>query len=329
MFNFINFHIYDELEKDLVNVQLGKESLTDTSFGVANTFLNFSISLTGDDMKVVFSLSRMLQSGKTTKDLQYYFDYILNCFRYRAEQEVDKQLLLPATEQEYLIKKLNDTDAGFSKEATLTSCFDKTAEAYPDKIALVALDKEYSYYTLQRWVDRIATLLSNAGVSPGMYVPLMADRTANTVASILAIMKLGAAYVPIDPKMPENRVAMILNDTGATIVVGHQLPVFEFSSEIIFVNTTEASHVTVIEEFPEWSSSSCAYVIYTSGSTGVPKGVPVKHRSVVNLIEGCSQQLGFTADERALQFTNFTFDDVSRSHVFIPIERINFGIAGR
>ncbi|AYZ36368.1 amino acid adenylation domain-containing protein [Chryseobacterium indologenes] len=308
LFNFINFHIYDELEKDLVNVQLGKESLTDTSFGVANTFLNFSISLTGDDMKVVFSLSRMLQSGKTTKDLQYYFDYILNCFRYRAEQEVDKQLLLPATEQEYLIKKLNDTDAGFSKEATLTSCFDKTAEAYPDKIALVALDKEYSYYTLQRWVDRIATLLSNAGVSPGMYVPLMADRTANTVASILAIMKLGAAYVPIDPKMPENRVAMILNDTGATIVVGHQLPVFEFSSEIIFVNTTEASHVTVIEEFPEWSSSSCAYVIYTSGSTGVPKGVPVKHRSVVNLIEGCSQQLGFTADERALQFTNFTFD---------------------
>lgn len=308
LFNFINFHIYDELEKDLVNVQLGKESLTDTSFGVANTFLNFSISLTGDDMKVVFSLSRMLQSGKTTQDLQYYFDYVLNCFRHDAEQKIGKQLLLPIAEQELLVQKLNDTKTVFPEEATISSCFDKVAVVYPDKIALIASEKEYSYYTLQRWVDRIATLLVDAGVKPGMYIPLMADRTASTVASILAIMKVGAAYVPIDPKMPENRVAMILNDTKATIVVGHRLPEFLFSPEIVFVNTTEASHVVATGEFSFSQPSSYAYVIYTSGSTGVPKGVPVKHRSVINLIEGCSEQIGFAKDERALQFTNFTFD---------------------
>ncbi|MCQ9637621.1 amino acid adenylation domain-containing protein [Chryseobacterium sp. WG23] len=308
IFNFINFHIYDELEKDLVNVQLGKESLTDTSFGVANTFLNFSISLTGDDMKIVFSLSRMLQSGKTAGDLKYYFDYVLDCFRHRATQKIEKQLLLPMAEHDYLIKDLNNSGAIFSQDSTLSSGFDKAAENHPDKIALVTAEKEYTYRRLQDWVNRLAALFISAGIKPGMYVPVIADRTANTVASILAIMKAGAAYVPIDPKMPENRMLMILNDTKATIVVGHQLPVFQLSPGAVFVNTAEVSSIDAADVFPVLSSSSYAYVIYTSGSTGVPKGVPVKHRSVVNLIEGCSTQLDFSADERSLQFTNFTFD---------------------
>ncbi|KFF74887.1 hypothetical protein HX13_12980 [Chryseobacterium sp. P1-3] len=308
IFNFINFHIYDELEKDFVNIGLGKETLTGSSFGVANTFLDFSVSLTGNDLKTIVSLTRTLQSGKTPQHLKSYFDHVLDCFCYHAEETIGKQWVLPADEQEYLIKNLNNTTKDFSQDATLSSAFDKVAIDFADKVALITPEKEYTYQTLQEWVDKLVALLINSGVTPGMYVPLIADRTANTVASILAIMKAGAAYVPIDPKTPQNRMAMILDDTKAGLVLGHHQLVFELPSGVTFISTTELPDLLTDVELPELTSLSSAYVIYTSGSTGMPKGVPVKHRSVINLIEDSSSHFGFTADERLLQFASFTFD---------------------
>lgn len=318
IFNFINFHIYDELEEELMDVSLAQQWLASVSYGLSNTFLDCSVSLTGDTMAVVFSQGRKLQSGKTLKDVQHYFDHVLDCFRHRLTDRISKQSFVPAREQLLLLHEWNDTLSAFPRESTLISCFEESALRYPDRIALITATKSYTYKELQEWSARLATKLIHAGVKPGMFVLLLADRSADTVAGILAIMKAAAAYVPLDPNIPATRLMGILEDTKAKFVLGCRNVGFPLPSDELNWIGTEVAEDREASLFPVLSSASDAYVIYTSGSTGRPKGVPVKHRAVLNLIWHYATEIGFTMDERVLQFFSFSFD-ASVQLVFLPL----------
>ena len=318
IFNFINFHIYDELEEDLMDVSLTRQWLGSVSYGLSNTFLDCSVSLTGDTMAVVFSQGRKLHSGKTLKDVQHYFDHVLDCFRHRLTDRISKQSFLPAREQLLLLHEWNDTLSAFPGESTLISCFEESALRYPDRIALITTTKSYTYKGLQEWSARLATKLIHAGVKPGMFVLLLADRSADTVAGVLAIMKAAAAYVPLDPNIPSARLMGILKDTKAKFVLGCKNVDFLLPSDELNWIGTEVAEEMGASSFPILSSASDAYVIYTSGSTGRPKGVPVKHRAVLNLIWHYAPEIGFTMDERVLQFFSFSFD-ASVQLVFLPL----------
>ncbi|MBB6270489.1 amino acid adenylation domain-containing protein [Pedobacter cryoconitis] len=318
IFNFINFHIYDELEEDLMDVSIDQRWLANVSYGLSNTFLDCSVSLTGDTMAVVFSQGRTLQSDKTLKDLQHYFDQVLDCFLHRLTDRISKQSFLSDREQRLLLREYNDTDAALPSDATLISCFEEAVLLYPENIALIAEGKNYTYKELKTWADQLATSLIAAGVSPGMFVLLLADRLADTVAGMLAIMKAGAAYVPVEPDMSVARINGIMEDTGAGFMVGHAQPDSLLLADKTCWISTAMTDTPIASSFPVPSPSSNAYVIYTSGSTGMPKGVPVKHRSVLNLIWYYAPEIGFTTEERVLQFYSFSFD-ASVQLVFLPL----------
>jgi amino acid adenylation domain-containing protein len=193
---------------------------------------------------------------------------------------------------------------------TLQELFEAMAVRFPDRIAVSAVDGEYSYRQLSRAATALANELKTAGIRPGATVALLTPRTSELVIGILGILKAGAAYVPIDPDYPRARIAWMVDDSGAAAIVstsglsgllaGQDVPV------VLLGRPSGRPAERVNGDQP--SSSDLAYAIYTSGSTGVPKGVLVDHRNVIRLFEVTQQQFGFDENDVWSLFHSVAFD---------------------
>src|SRR5262249_26231670 len=156
----------------------------------------------------------------------------------------------------------------------------------PDAIALVFGDKRLSYKALDDEASRIAVLLANRGIGPESLVGLCMERTPRMIAALMAVLKAGAGYVPLDPSYPRHRLELMTEDAGLALVltegvVSEVLPEANLSKLLLDATWTEAQ-ANVAPRAPR--PDNVAYVIYTSGSTGLPKGVAITHRSAVELI---------------------------------------------
>jgi natural product biosynthesis luciferase-like monooxygenase protein len=200
----------------------------------------------------------------------------------------------------------------------------RQAERTPDHVALHAGDVALTYRELIARADRVAAQLVTLGVGPDSRVALACSRTADLVVGMLGILRAGGAYVPLDPAYPADRVALMLEDCGATVVVTQQhvadalqLSTWRRSADsapvsLVLVDALSASSSSEPLQLPAvWppaaSGAQLAYVIYTSGSTGRPKGVMVEHRQVVNFFRGMDEQLG-TDPGVWLAVTSMSFD---------------------
>ncbi len=201
----------------------------------------------------------------------------------------------------------------------------RQAARTPDHVALHAGGIALTYAALIARADRVAAQLVALGVGPDSRVALACSRTADLVVGMLGILRAGGAYVPLDPAYPADRVALMLEDCGATVVVTQQhvadalqLPAWRRSADgapvaLVLVDAlSDASSASDTLPLPAvWPPASrgaqLAYVIYTSGSTGRPKGVMVEHRQVVNFFRGMDEQLG-TEPGVWLAVTSMSFD---------------------
>ena len=183
----------------------------------------------------------------------------------------------------------------------LHGIFEAQAEARPDAIAVVCGDRTITYAGLDAQANRLARYLRRQGVTPGASVALILSRSIHAYSSILGILKAGAAYVPIDPAFPADRIAWILKDSGATTVL---------TAAELDVHAVEiaAENPEALADEDTASPDSLCYVIYTSGSTGTPKGVMVEHRNATHLVraEGCIFNVRPT--DRVYQGASLCFD---------------------
>jgi amino acid adenylation domain-containing protein len=177
----------------------------------------------------------------------------------------DIGLLLPG-ERQLLLDAWNDT-ARELPEATVPELFAAQVERTPDRTALVAGDATLTFAELDDRADRLARWLVERGAGPDRYVALVLPRTSDAVVALLAVLKAGAAYVPIDPDYPARRVATIIADSRPVVVL-EELPALDRPSDV---------------DLPVAGPRHAACLIYTSGSTGTPKGVVIEHRGLVNL----------------------------------------------
>lgn len=243
--------------------------------------------------------------------------------------------LLTASEQ----KKLADWNCNSRREFPTGLCihqlFERQVEVSPEAIALVIHDQSLTYHQLNVQANQLAARLQSLGVGPEVLVGIHLDRSLSMVVALLATLKTGAAYVPLDPAYPFERLAFILEDTNAAVLLT-QSDLFENfvkdkrpesperapfeDRRVICLDTLPPS----LDESAQCNSicaaglDNLAYVIYTSGTTGRPKGVAISHRSAANFLHSMQQEPGFRSEDVLLAVTTLSFD-ISVLEIFLPL----------
>ena len=231
--------------------------------------------------------------------------------------------MLSEAERNRLIVELNRTDRSYPSHLTLPQMFAAQAVKTPDLTALVFEDLTLSYAELDARSNRMAHHLRKLGVGPEVLVAICAERSLELMVGLYGILKAGGAYVPLDPKYPSERLAFMLQDCGARVLltqdsVGACLPQHEL--ETVWLDRDWP----LIEQNPASpvmsgvTPDNLAYVIYTSGSTGKPKGAMNTHRGIVNRLVWMQETYRLGAEDRVLQKTPISFD-VSVWELFWPL----------
>ncbi|MCY9555300.1 AMP-binding protein, partial [Paenibacillus apiarius] len=219
--------------------------------------------------------------------------------------------MLTEEEEEQIRHVFNDAEAGRSQQNTVPELFEEQVERTPDRIAVVHEDKQLTYRELNERANRLARTLRAEGVKPEQLVGIMADRSLEMIVGIMAILKSGGAYVPIDPKYPEDRIHYMLDDSNAQVLLAqrHLQARAAFSGRRIMLDEEAFYDADGSNLEPVNQPEHLSYVIYTSGTTGKPKGVMIEHRQMAVLAAAWDREYGLQEESmRWMQWASFSFD---------------------
>ncbi len=219
------------------------------------------------------------------------------------------ELELSTAEDAAIIAAANDTERPFDTEATLHGLFARQAAATPDAPALLSSAGTLSYAELDARSNQLAHTLRDVGVGPGAVVALLAERSPELVVAILAVLKAGAGYLPVDPSYPAARIGYLLADSRAQLVLAQaRFAELAGDTRLLDLDAEESYAADSGPVEPRGDAGDPAYLIYTSGTTGAPKGVLVEHRSVVNRLAWMQRAYPIGPGDVLLQKTSVSFD---------------------
>jgi len=207
------------------------------------------------------------------------------------------------------------------QELYILDLFQGQASERPGAVCLEFRERQLTYAELDSQANQIADRLRESGVRPGALIAIYLERSLELVAAILGVLKSGAAYLPVDPAVPEKRLKFMLSDSGAALVITQKSLKAKFGSAqccLIEDLLNRRSPAPLVNRTDEAAGDGLAYVIYTSGSTGRPKGVEILHRSFALSVEAIRQELGLTAGDTILAVTSQSFD-VSGLEIFLGL----------
>ena len=225
-------------------------------------------------------------------------------------------------ERHLLIDQFNRTEADLSADICLHELFERQVAQGPDEVALIFRGARVTYGELNGRADRLAARLHAEGVGAETLIGVCLERSAEMVVALLGVLKAGGAYVPLDPALPKARMAHILRDIGANLLLTDRSTADTLNGLDVKIMRVEdeAGESAAVSETPNHvcGPSNVAYVIYTSGSTGTPKGVMIPHRAVCNRILWGQSVYPLTHADRVLQSASFGFD-FSVWEIFAPL----------
>ena len=287
------------------------------AFSAFDTFTSFGFFYNKYDEKVSeLPFSIHINKVDTTLELQLSYSdkfvaknvadhFLKNMKKWLVEFETHltevttKASLVFEEEKTILLEDFNKTELSYDTSETIISLFEKQTQKTPDAVAIVCEDRSLTYRMVDEKANQIANyLMTYHGISTGDLVAVKLPRTEKLVVSLIAVLKTGAAYVPVDVNYPEERIAYIEKDSASKLVIDENV-LHSFES-------VKASYTTV-KSRTSIPASSLAYIIYTSGTTGNPKGVMITHANAVAMIKWAE-----------VEYANSTFDIVfaGTSHCF-------------
>jgi len=221
--------------------------------------------------------------------------------------------ILTAGEEHQLLTAWNDTRVTFAQDQRIHDRIEAQARRTPAAVALVFRGQQLSYQELDAAANRLANYLIAGGIRPGDRVGICLRRSPEMLVALVGVLKAGAAYVPLDPAYPAERIQYVVSDAQlAVILTEESLRKTAAAPEVpvVALDTDQAQINAHSSDFrsPAFTSENIAYVIYTSGSTGKPKGVMVTHRNVVNFFAGMDQTIGQDGAGTWLAVTSISFD---------------------
>ncbi|MBI6562226.1 syringopeptin non-ribosomal peptide synthetase SypC, partial [Pseudomonas syringae] len=285
------------------------------SFG-AKDHTNYPLTLNVDDMGNGFSLTAQVSSPVGAKRVCGYMQTVLEHLADALEQSpslaLDSLPTLPVDEREQLLVQFNDTALDYPHEQTIHGLFEAQAKRTPEALAVVHGEQRLTYRELNEQANRLAHALRERGVQPDSRVGICVERGAEMVVGLLAILKAGGGYVPLDPAYPAERIAYMLQDSAPAAVLAHtatQGLLADVSVPVINLDLSDWQGESVQNpQVPGLTSAHLAYLIYTSGSTGLPKGVMIEHRNTVNFLSWAHTVFDGSTLEKTLFSTSLNFD---------------------
>ena len=283
--------------------------------------LDLSCVVTGGRLLAEFRYESSLFRREEVEYLAEQFEALVEHAITEPDIAVSDLRVLSQAQTLWLLDEFNRTETQFPSDQCLHQLFEQQAERTPDNIALDADSLRLTYAELNARANRLANHLRSLGVQPGEVVGIYLRRTPEMVVALLGVLKAGAAYVPLDPSHPEQRLAFIVAETGVKVL----LTVENLHCE------TLGAHVLLLDS--DWESiephsadnltdlalpEDLAYVLYTSGSTGNPKGVMIPHRGLVNYLSWAIEFYGAEAGLAAPVHSPLGFD-LTVTSLFCPL----------
>ncbi|KAF9343152.1 hypothetical protein BGX26_006181, partial [Mortierella sp. AD094] len=251
--------------------------------------ITMSVDDFGTEVGLTSQVVNSIDASRVCGYMQQALQSLVDALDHTPKMRIRDLAILPADEHELLLQSWNTTGAAYPDRLCIHQLFENQVEKSPNAIAAIYGDQALTYSELNARANRCAIRLRDRGVQYGDFVATILERSFELIITQIATLKVGAAYVPIDPKAPVERQSFVINDCGARLLITGENTKVLVEFEAILVRLTDDyteemdSSVQAARSGSTSSSLDTAYAMYTSGSTGVPKGVLVPHRAIARL----------------------------------------------
>jgi len=326
-YNFQNFslneslqslkeNICDSLDFEVVNevCQVGEYDLTLDVIPGVNHLLNFKYNPKKYSRSVIKSLSE-------------HFVNLIKAVLKNPDDKMASYSLLNSIDEKKLLQLNQFSRKSYPHNKTCYDLFFEQVVEHASSTAVTCQDTSLTYQQLDLQVTNMASQLQKRGVKSDDHIGICVTRSVDMIISMLAVMKLGAVYIPLDPQYPNDRLSYMIENSNCHFLLCQSIlqdKLFSLNSyveHILFIEDLETTLYDKVK-FPSRSSrtkaNSLAYIIYTSGSTGKPKGVMIPHHALTNFILSMKDSLGFTNKDKILAVTTYCFD-ISVLELLLPI----------
>ncbi|QQN24499.1 non-ribosomal peptide synthetase [Pseudomonas cannabina] len=286
-------------------------ALVEQSTQTAKFDLSLNLGEHGDALVGTLDYATALFDAVTVRRYYGYFEQLLHALVNNEHVLIEQIPLVGEEERQYLLEHFNPTQQHYPQGQTVHALIEACAISTPDAIAAQVGSHSLSYAELNRQANALAHYLISLGVRPDDRVAVVARRGLETLTGLLAVLKAGACYVPVDPAHPDERLAYLLSDSAPVVVLARQSVVERLPSLAVPVVTLDQPNWPLLAHNPQvpgLNAAHLAYVIYTSGSTGQPKGVMVEHRTLANLVHWHCEAFDLHAGSHTASVAGFGFD---------------------
>ncbi|MDX2367631.1 MAG: amino acid adenylation domain-containing protein [Colwellia sp.] len=294
---------------------------TDRKISLSET-TSFKLALMGydgEELKLKLCFDNFEYDSYFAERLLDQLKAIFRCFISGVKKVNDICLL--SDNEKNLLNSWNQTESPFDDEKLIHDLFSENALLTPDKTAVLCNEKGSTYSEIESDATKLAAYLQYLGMGPGDRIGVNMERSISMIVALIAVLKVGASYVPLDPSFPDDRLRYMAEDSELTLVLRSNDDEHLFDKSIvggINVNTIISTESNLVFSKVKQSPSDIIYILYTSGSTGKPKGVQISHKAFLNFILSMAKKPGMTSEDKMLSVTTLSFD-ISGLEIYLPL----------
>ncbi|WP_455714507.1 non-ribosomal peptide synthetase, partial [Anaerosporobacter sp.] len=296
---------------NMVMEGLHRKDLVDNYKEYPDTKLGVCLKENSDSYQITLRYNTTYFNKQDIKNYIAKYEILLHQCLENLDVKLSNLELINPDEQRIIRNQFNATRIEYEKEATLVDLFERQVNEHPQDIAVEWGDESATYEQINARANTIANVLREYNISTDCIVPILVKRSIDTLICMIAVLKAGGAYLPVDTEYPAERISYMLTHSKAKVILAHKElldKVQTLECETILVDDKQYRQET--KENPKYSVNchNLAYVLYTSGSTGKPKGVMIEHQQVHNFLIGMNQAIDFSDYHNVLSLTTVSFD---------------------
>lgn len=262
-----------------------------------------------NSLSAEFHYDSALFGAADIKRLSQHFQALLESAVKNPQIPISQLEILSDRDRHQLLVEFNQTQKDYPTNKCVHQLFEEQADRTPDSIALVFEDQKINYRELNDRANQLAHHLQNLGVEPEVVVGICLDRSLETIVGMIGVLKVGGAYLPIDPTTPIERKALMLEDAQVKVLLVQQRLIESLPKTQANIVCIDTDIPTVSASYTARASSdNLAYIIYTSGSTGIPKGVAIEHRQLLNYLYAIQERLNLPSGASFATVSTFAAD---------------------